>query len=43
MTIENVSQEDATKILRGLMYGSASSDYAHVRAAVNRRDDALAA
>lgn len=41
-TIEHVSQEDATKILRGLMYG----DYTHVTtsvATVDRHEAALAA
>ncbi|MBS1869239.1 MAG: hypothetical protein JSS99_06210 [Actinobacteria bacterium] len=33
-TLQGVSQEDATKILRGLMYGPASQEYAHVQAAV---------
>ena len=48
-TIEGVSQEDATKILRGLMHGPASRDYAHVEAAVrsartlDRHEGALAA
>ena len=34
-TLEGVSHEDATKILRGLMYGPGSSEYAHVQAAVS--------
>ena len=41
-TIEGVSQEDATKILRGLMHGPGSHDYAHVEhalAAVRTRTD----
>lgn len=48
-TIEGVSQEDATKILRGLMHGPASRDYAHVEAAVrtartlDRHEGSLAA
>lgn len=46
-TLEGVSQEDAAKLLRGLMYGPDSSDYAHVRAAVrtavDRHEGALAA
>ena len=33
-TLEGVSQADATKILRGLMYGPGSTEYAHVQAAV---------
>ena len=33
-TLEGVSQEDATKILRGLMYGPASVEYTHVQHAV---------
>jgi len=33
-TLEGVSHEDATKILRGLMYGPGSVEYAHVQAAV---------
>jgi hypothetical protein len=33
-TLEGVSQEDATKILRGLMYGPGSREYTHVQAAV---------
>jgi hypothetical protein len=33
--IEGISQEDATKILRGLMHGPTSPDYAHVEAAVH--------
>ena len=33
-TLEGVSHDDATKILRGLMYGPASTEYAHVQAAV---------
>lgn len=33
-TIEGVSHEDATKILRGLMYGPSSPEYAHVTHAV---------
>jgi hypothetical protein len=32
--LEGVSHEDATKILRGLMYGPGSTEYAHVEAAV---------
>lgn len=48
-TIEGVSQEDATKILSGLMHGPASRDYAHVEAAVrtvrtlDRHEGSLAA
>lgn len=47
-TIERVSHEVATKILRGLMYGPGSTDYQHVEAAAKgararRRDDRLAA
>jgi hypothetical protein len=47
-TIEGVSQDEATKILRGLMYGPTSHDYAHVRAAVetvhaDRHEGSLAA
>lgn len=33
-TLEGVSHDDATKILRGLMYGPGSTEYAHVQAAV---------
>lgn len=33
-TLEGVSQEDATKVLQGLMYGPHSPHYAHVRNAV---------
>ncbi len=33
-TIEGLSQEAATKILRGLMHGPGSYDYAHVEHAV---------
>ena len=33
-TIAAVSQEDAAKILRGLVHGPASPHYAHVEAAV---------
>jgi len=33
-TLEGVSQEAATKILRGLMYGPGSPDYNHVEHAV---------
>ena len=33
-TLEGVTREDATKILRGLMYGPGSRDYAHVENAV---------
>jgi len=33
-TLEGVPQDEATKILRGLMYGPGSHDYAHVRTAV---------
>ncbi len=33
-TLTGVSQEDATKILRGLMYGPESHYYTHVRNAV---------
>jgi hypothetical protein len=33
-TLTGVSQENATKILRGLMYGPGSSQYADVRDAV---------
>jgi hypothetical protein len=33
-TLSGVSQEDATQILRGLMYGPQSRQYAHVRNAV---------
>lgn len=46
-TIEGVSQEDTTKILRGLMYGPDSRDYTHVEAAVSaaheHRNESLAA
>ena len=40
-TIEGVSQEAATKILRGLMYGPGSAAYTHVEhaVAVARRTD----
>ena len=38
-TIEGVSQGDATKILRGLMYGPGSVEYGHVQAAVHARRD----
>jgi hypothetical protein len=46
--VEGVSQGDAAKILRGLMHGPASGDYAHVEAAVhaargNRHEGSLAA
>jgi hypothetical protein len=34
-TLEGVSQDDATKILRGLMYGPGSREYSHVEAAVH--------
>ena len=33
-TLTGVSQEDATQILRGLMYGPQSRHYTHVRNAV---------
>jgi hypothetical protein len=33
-TLEGVSHDDATKILRGLMYGPDSIEYEHVQAAV---------
>ncbi|HKG39531.1 MAG TPA: hypothetical protein VKB25_11125 [Conexibacter sp.] len=33
-TLEGVSQNDAAKILRGLMYGPGSVEYAHVEAVV---------
>ena len=33
-TLEGVSHDDATKILRGLMYGPGSAEYVHVQAAV---------
>lgn len=33
-TIEGVAQADATKILRGLMYGPGSVEYGHVQAVV---------
>jgi hypothetical protein len=46
-TIERVSHEVATKILRGLMYGPGSTEYQHVEAAAKgaraRRRDDLAA
>jgi len=47
-TLEGVSQDDATKILRGLMYGPGSHEYAHVQAAVSatradRHEGSLAA
>lgn len=47
-TIKGVSRDDATQILRGLMYGPGSADYAHVEAAVHavtadRHEGALAA
>jgi len=49
-TIEGVSQADATKILRGLMYGPGSAEYGHVQsavaaagAAVDRHEGPLAA
>jgi hypothetical protein len=35
-TLTGVSNDDAAKILRGLMHGPSSADYAHVRAAVDR-------
>lgn len=46
-TIE-VAQNDAARILRGLMYGPGSADYAHVQAAfetvsADRHEGALAA
>lgn len=34
-TIDGISQEDATKILRGLMYGPPSREYEYVEAAIN--------
>jgi hypothetical protein len=34
-TLTGVSQEDAAKILRGLMHGPQSGHYAHVEAAVH--------
>jgi len=33
-TLEGVSRDDAAKILRGLMYGPDSTEYAHVQHAV---------
>lgn len=48
-TLEGVSQADATKILRGLMYGPGSAEYKHVQAAVqyagrvDRHEGSLAA
>jgi len=33
-TIEGISHDDAAKILRGLMYGPQSRDYAYVQDAV---------
>jgi hypothetical protein len=33
-TLEGVSHDDATKILRGLMHGPGSTEYAHMQAAV---------
>lgn len=47
-TIEGVSQNDATKLLRGLMYGAGSADDAHLQAAVHaagtdRHEGSLAA
>ena len=33
-TIEGVSNDDATKLLRGLMYGPGTQAYAHVQSAV---------
>lgn len=48
-TLEGVSHDDATKILRGLMHGPGSADYAHVLAvatagvAVDRHEGPLAA
>jgi hypothetical protein len=46
--LENVSEEDAAKILRGLMHGPGSYEYAHVEAAVHgvradRHEGSLAA
>ncbi len=47
--VEGVSHEDATKLLRGLMYGPGTRDYAHVEAAVrgartrDRHEGSLAA
>ena len=35
-TLEGVSREDAAKILRGLMHGPNSAEYAHVQHAVAR-------
>ena len=32
--VEGVSQEDATKLLRGLMYGPGTQDYEHVEVAL---------
>jgi hypothetical protein len=48
-TIEGVPQADAAKILRGLIYGPGSRDYAHVEHAVtaartlDRHEGSLAA
>jgi len=48
-TLEGVSQDDATKILRGLMYGPGSPEYSHVEHAVatarrlDRHEGSLAA
>lgn len=48
-TIDGVSQEAATMILRGLMYGPGSREYAHVEHAVaaartiDRHEGSLAA
>ena len=35
-TLEGVSHEDATKILRGLMYGPGSTEYGHVQEPLRR-------
>lgn len=48
LTIEGVPHDAATKILRGLMYGPGSRDYAHVQdaiagARVDRHEGPLAA
>jgi glutamine synthetase type III len=46
--LEGVSQDDAAKIVRGLMYGPGAVEYAHVQAAADgvsadRHEGALAA
>jgi hypothetical protein len=42
-TVEHVSEQDAVKLLRGLMYGPGSPEYAYVEATREQRAHELVA